>query len=107
MKFYALVLYRLRGVVPRQLRLMYLTDAESLAYTPDEAELLRFERTLEAIWKAIMAAASTGDFRPSVSRLCDYCDHKAHCPEFGGTPPPYPGWPEPDADAQTSLDNAE
>ena len=26
MKFYALVLWRTRGVVPRQLRLMYLAD---------------------------------------------------------------------------------
>src|SRR5690349_4749862 len=46
MKFYAVVLWRLRGIVPRQLKLMYLTDGQSLAYTPDEAELLRFERTL-------------------------------------------------------------
>ena len=43
-----------------------------------------------------MRAAPTGDFRPSPSRLCDYCDHKAFCPAFDGTPPPYPGWPEPD-----------
>lgn len=96
MKFYALVLWRLRGVVPRQLRLMYLADRQALAYTPDESELARFERTLEAIWQAIMRAAPTGDFRPSPSRLCGYCDHKAFCPAFDGTPPPYPGWPEPD-----------
>lgn len=96
MKFYALVLWKLRGVVPRQLRLMYLADRQALAYTPDESELSRFERTLEAIWQAIMRAAPTGDFRPSPSRLCDYCDHKAFCPAFDGTPPPYPGWPEPD-----------
>jgi putative RecB family exonuclease len=107
MKFYALVLYRLRGVVPRQLRLMYLTDAEALSYTPEEAELQRFERTLEAMWKAILKAAQTGDFRPSPSKLCDYCDHKERCPEFGGTPPPYPGWPEPDAGQETVFDKAE
>ncbi|SDF32249.1 putative RecB family exonuclease [Lentzea fradiae] len=96
MKFYALVLWKLRGVVPRQLRLMYLADRQALAYTPDESELARFERTLDAIWQAIMRAAPTGDFRPNPSRLCDYCDHKAFCPAFDGTPPPYPGWPEPD-----------
>jgi putative RecB family exonuclease len=90
MKFYALVLWKLRGVVPRQLRLMYLADRQALAYTPDESELARFERTLEAIWQAIMRAAPTGDFRPSPSRLCDYCDHKAFCPAQGGTTPPPP-----------------
>ncbi len=96
MKFYALVLLRTRGVLPRQLRLMYLADRQSLTYCPDEAELLRFERTLSAIWVAIRRAADTGDFRPSPGRLCDWCDHKPLCPAFDGTPPPYPGWPDPD-----------
>ncbi|MEV0677559.1 RecB family exonuclease [Actinosynnema sp. NPDC050436] len=107
MKFYALVLWRLRGEVPRQLRLMYLADRQALAYTPDEAELSRFERTLEAIWDAILRAARTGDFRPNPGRLCDYCDHKALCPAFDGTPPPYPGWPEPDAGQESALDRAD
>ncbi|PTR45400.1 RecB family exonuclease [Rhodococcus sp. OK270] len=98
MKFYALVLLRTRGIVPAQLRLIYLTDGEILTYAPDEAELLRFERTLSAIWKAILAAGQTGDFRPKPGRLCSWCDHKVRCPEFGGTPPPYPGWPESPAD---------
>ena len=107
MKFYALVLWRLRGVVPRQLRLMYLADRQSLTYTPDEPELRRFERTLEAVWQAILRAGKTGDFRPNRSRLCDWCSHQALCPEFGGTPPPYPGWPEPDAGEETALDRAD
>lgn len=107
MKFYAVVLWRLRGVVPRQLKLMYLTDGQSLAYTPDEAELRRFERTLEAIWQAILRAGRTGDFRPNKSRLCGWCDHQSRCPEFGGTPPEYPGWPEPDPGEETALDRAD
>jgi putative RecB family exonuclease len=107
MKFYALVLWRLRGVVPTQLRLMYLADRQSLTYTPDEAELRRFERTLDAVWQAILRAGKTGDFRPSKSRLCDWCSHQALCPEFGGTPPEYPGWPEPTAGEETPLDRAD
>ena len=107
MKFYALVLWRLRGVVPKQLRLMYLADRQSLTYTPDEAELQRFERTLDAVWQAILRAGKSGDFRPNKSRLCDWCSHQALCPEFGGTPPAYPGWPEPDAGEETVLDRAD
>ncbi len=68
MKFYALALLHLRGVVPTQLRLLYLADGESLTYEPDEAELRRFERTLDAIWQAILQAGRTGDFRPNPSR---------------------------------------
>jgi putative RecB family exonuclease len=90
MKFYALVLWRTRGVVPRQLRLMYLADSDTLTYTPDADELTRFENTLRAIWAAIQRAMETGDFRPNPGRLCEWCDHQALCPSFGGTPPPFP-----------------
>jgi len=110
MKFYALVLLLTRGVVPSQLRLMYLADGEELTYRPDEPELRRFARTLDAIWAAILRAGKTGDFRPNPSRLCDWCSHQALCPAFGGTPPEYPGWPEPDpavTGAESLLDRAE
>jgi putative RecB family exonuclease len=90
MKFYALVLWRTRGVVASQLKLLYLGDGDALTYAPEEAELVRFERTLQAIWAAIERAVATGDFRPSPSRLCSWCDHQALCPSFGGTPPPFP-----------------
>jgi putative RecB family exonuclease len=94
MKFYALALLHLRGVVPTQLRLMYLADSEQLTYEPDEAELRRFERTLDAIWEAILKAGRDGDFRPNPGRLCEWCSHKALCPAWDGTPPAYPGWPQ-------------
>ncbi|MET8041286.1 PD-(D/E)XK nuclease family protein [Micromonospora sp. NPDC005215] len=90
LKFYALVLWRTRGVVPRVLRLLYLRDAEVLDYTPDADELVRFERTVVALWRAIEQATARQDFRPRPSRLCDWCSHQALCPSFGGTPPPFP-----------------
>jgi putative RecB family exonuclease len=93
MKFYAVALLRSRGVLPARLRIIYLADGQVLEYAPDHDELLRFEKTLIAIWRAILSAGQTGDFRPSPSRLCEWCPHQQHCPTFGGTPPPYPGWP--------------
>jgi putative RecB family exonuclease len=98
MKFYALVLWRMHGQVPRQLRLMYLADRDTLSYSPDEDELVRFERTLQAIWAAVERAARSRDFRPSPGPLCNWCDHQALCPAFGGTPPPFP-----DADVTAAL----
>jgi putative RecB family exonuclease len=94
LKFYAVALLRSRGVLATRLRLLYLADGQILDYSPDLDELLRFEKTLMAIWRAIQSAGATGDFRPSPSRLCDWCAHQSHCPAFGGTPPPYPGWPK-------------
>jgi putative RecB family exonuclease len=90
MKFYALVLWRLRGEVPRMLQLVYLGNGETVRYSPDEADLRATERKLRALWAAIQRAAETGDWRPRTSRLCDWCDHRALCPEWGGTPPPLP-----------------
>ena len=90
MKFYALVIWRLRGQVPRLLQLMYLAEGEVLRYSPDESDLLATERKVAALWKAIQRARDAGDWRPRPSRLCDWCNHKALCPEFGGTPPPLP-----------------
>jgi putative RecB family exonuclease len=110
MKFYALALLHLRGVVPAQLRLMYLADSESLTYQPDEAELRRFERTLDAIWVAILRAGRDGDFRPNPSRMCEWCSHRALCPAWGGVPPEYPGWPEDPAAssaAESPVDRAD
>ena len=90
MKFYALVLWRSRGVLPRQLKLLYLADRDALVYTPDADELNRFERTLRAIWAAIAEATRSQRFQPNPGRLCDWCDHQERCPAFGGTPPPFP-----------------
>jgi putative RecB family exonuclease len=90
MKFYALVLWRLRGRLPSVLQLVYLGSGEILRYSPDEADLLATERKLKALWQAISMAAETGDWRPSPSRLCDWCDHHVHCPAKGGTAPPVP-----------------
>jgi putative RecB family exonuclease len=90
MKFYALVIWRTRGVVPAMLQLVYLGNAEMLRYVPDESDLLATERKVEAIWRAIVQAQESGDWRPHKSRLCDWCSFQALCPEFGGTPPPLP-----------------
>nr|WP_190108896.1 PD-(D/E)XK nuclease family protein [Streptomyces cinnamoneus] len=90
MMFYALVIWRLRGRVPRRLQLVYLGSGDVLTYDPVEAELLGVERKLRALWEAISLATETGDWRPRPTKLCGWCDHQAVCPEFGGTPPPYP-----------------
>lgn len=90
MKFYALILWRQRGVIPRQLQLVYLGNGEIVRYAPDEADLRATERNVKALWTAIQRAAETGDWRPRVSKLCDWCDYRDLCPAWGGTPPPLP-----------------
>ncbi|MEU9091956.1 PD-(D/E)XK nuclease family protein [Streptomyces sp. NPDC048428] len=90
MKFYALVIWRLKGVVPRRLQLVYLGSGDVMTYDPVVADLERVERKLLALWDAISLATETGEWRPRPTKLCGWCDHQALCPEFGGTPPIYP-----------------
>ncbi|MFJ5045853.1 RecB family exonuclease [Streptomyces sp. NPDC088719] len=90
MTFYALVIWRLKGVVPRRLQLVYLGSGDVMTYDPVVADLERVERRLLALWDAISLATETGDWRPRPTKLCGWCDHQAVCPEFGGTPPVYP-----------------
>lgn len=96
MRFYALVLWRTRGVVPAMLQLVYLGNGEILRYEPDEDDLLATERKVEAIWRAIEECRTTQDWQPNRSALCSWCSYKAHCPEFGGTILPLPELPVPD-----------
>lgn len=90
MKFYALMVLRTRGVLPLQLKLLYLGDSRYLTYSPTQDELLAFERGLGALWEAIRTARRTGDFPPRPSRMCEWCAHHATCPAWGGILPPYP-----------------
>lgn len=90
MRFYALVWWRTRGVVPRLLQLVYLGDGTVISHVPDEEELLATERRVHAIWAAIRHGEETGDFQPRTGPLCRWCAHQALCPAYGGTPPPLP-----------------
>ncbi len=90
MRFYALVLWRTQGTVPRLLQLIYLGNGEIVRYAPDEADLRATERKIEALWRAIERAIQAEDWRPRPGKLCDWCAHRALCPAFGGTPPPLP-----------------
>ncbi|TSD65153.1 RecB family exonuclease [Aeromicrobium piscarium] len=101
LKFYALVVWRTRGVLPTLLQLYYLADRSVLSYTPTEQDLLVTERRLTALWQAIADSIERQDFRPSTGPLCRFCAHQSRCPEFGGTPPEFPELQLVDARAQS------
>jgi len=90
MKFYALVIWRTRGVMPTLLQLYYLADRTVLSYEPTEHDLVATERKVVALWNAIRTAIERREFQPRKSALCQWCRHQDKCPEFGGTPPPLP-----------------
>ena len=90
MRFYALVIWRTRGVVPALLQLVYLGDGQMVSYEPDEQDLLATERLVEAIWHAIERSRESGEWLPSPGWACSWCSFQEHCPTFGHEPPPLP-----------------
>jgi putative RecB family exonuclease len=90
LKFYALVIWRSRGVVPKVLKLIYLGNSETLPKEIDESDLLAVERSISAIWLAIRKNHISGNWPATPSRLCDWCSFKEFCPAFGGTLLPLP-----------------
>lgn len=84
MRFYALVVWRLRGVIPRMLQLIYLGSGDIVRYEPSESDLLATERTITALHEAIDRAYAADDWPPKTSRLCDWCAHQRICPAFAG-----------------------
>lgn len=90
MRFYAYVIWRTRGVLPKRLQLEYLGDGVILTHEPTEQEMATIEARVRSIWAGIEDAARSGDWRPRTSKLCDWCSFKSLCPAFGGTPPEIP-----------------
>lgn len=103
MRFYALVLWRARGVLPTLLQLMYLGDRTVLSYEPTVEDLEATERRLGALWEAIDHALSTGDFPARPGSLCRWCSFTDVCPEQGGTLLPWPAVRRVPADAVTEA----
>src|SRR5215469_12000071 len=90
MKFYALVLWRMQGKVPKRLQLIFMGSGNVLAYDPDERDLVATEQKVAAIWQAIREAARSREWQAKPSRLCDWCAFKPVCPAHGGEPPEAP-----------------
>ncbi|HZK06191.1 MAG TPA: PD-(D/E)XK nuclease family protein [Actinomycetaceae bacterium] len=90
MRFYALLLWRLDGVRPSRLQLIYLGNGQTITLDPTAEELIDFEQQVLEIWNRIETAARSGTFEARRTPLCPWCSFQALCPLFGGTPPPLP-----------------
>ncbi|MBU4214905.1 MAG: PD-(D/E)XK nuclease family protein [Actinobacteria bacterium] len=88
MRFYAFVVWRTRGVLPRALQLEYLGDGTIVTHEPTEQEMVTFETRIRALWTTIRDVAASGRWTPRPSPLCSWCSFRDLCPQFGGTPPP-------------------
>jgi putative RecB family exonuclease len=85
LRFYALVCWRAFGVLPRDIRLVYLSDPAVLTLNPHERMLTAFERQMAALASAIRRALERGDWRARPSPFCLWCPHQARCPAWASS----------------------
>lgn len=88
MRFYALLVEKVKGRRPALMRLLYLRDGGVKELVPSEADVAAVENQARATWGAIESCATAGEFPTRTSRLCNWCSFQSLCPEFGGTTPP-------------------
>ncbi|SEI78938.1 RecB family exonuclease [Demequina mangrovi] len=88
MRFYALVIERLRQRRPALLQLLFLKDGGRLEIRPSGDDIAQIEFEIREIWNQITAAAESGRFRTRKSKLCGWCSFQEVCPEFGGAERP-------------------
>jgi len=82
LRIYALVYWRVNGVLPKLLQLIYLGDGQVLKSSPSEQELINAEKSLMQIADEILTAIELNSWKPRPSRLCDWCSFKNICPAF-------------------------
>jgi len=86
LEMYAYMVRALRGELPSRMRLMYLKDKVVLEQQPTESSMKFLEKRTIALFDAIERACTNGNFPPKRSGLCNFCNFKQWCPEFGGNP---------------------
>jgi len=83
---YGLLCERMLGKRPVRVQLLYLSKPEAIIATPTDQSTSGVEKRTVALWSAIERSCARDDFRPSPSRLCDFCAYKPYCPAHGGDP---------------------
>jgi putative RecB family exonuclease len=82
--FYAFLCEQVLGRRPARIQLLHLAEPVAISLVPSEQSVRALRTRTQAIWSAVEQACADEDFRPKVSRLCDWCAYKSYCPAFGG-----------------------
>lgn len=82
LRFYALVCWRAFGVMPKEIRLVYLSDPAVLTLNPNERMLVAFERQMTALARAIQRAVDRDDWRTRPTPYCMSCSFHDRCPAW-------------------------
>ena len=82
--FYAVMATHHFGAIPQEVSLLYLSDRTTISREPSERTVRAMENKIRAVRSAIETSCEKDSFKPSVSKLCDWCPCKPYCPAHGG-----------------------
>lgn len=88
--FYSVMVSEHLGEIPAGVALLYLDSRTTIAKVPTERSVKAMRAKILAVRSAITRACEQDAFKPSVSKLCDYCLAKPYCPAHGGDPDTVP-----------------
>ncbi len=80
--FYAFLCQQFFGKMPIRVELLYLSKPISITAIPSEQSTRAMAKKTQAIWGAVERGCKFEDFRPRVSKRCDFCSFKSICPAF-------------------------
>lgn len=82
LKIYALLIRRIMGETPSEVRLLYLNGPTLYRSQVDDLQLDAMDRQLRALWRTIESAIDQDRFPPRPGPLCDWCSFQEMCPAF-------------------------
>lgn len=89
LRFYATVVWRSEGFIPKLIKLLYLDSMQTISLEPTEQMLSAFEKQIKALDNAIARAANEDRWLPSPGGLCKACSFTDICPAWEGIVPPW------------------
>lgn len=87
MHIYSLLCLEVFGKLPAQVQLIYVSKPTIIVGTPTDNSIKSIANKSKAISNAVETAVVNEDFRPKVSKLCDWCSFQELCPAKGGKIP--------------------
>jgi putative RecB family exonuclease len=85
-QFYAFLCEQMFGRRPDRVQLLHLREPIAISSVPTDQSIRGLTMRTSAVWAAVERACERNDFRPRVSRLCDFCSFRDYCPAWGGDP---------------------
>lgn len=88
--FYSVLLTEHYGEIPASIDLLYLESRTRISKQVTERSVKVMKAKIGAVRSAMQRACDNDNFKPSVSKLCDYCLARPYCPAHGGDPDAVP-----------------